>query len=254
MKKKIIVANWKMNPKTPSEAKKLYTTIKKEIAPMQKVEVCVCPPFVFLPELAKLGVTRKVSLGAQDVAHVEVGAYTGQVSPCMVSAYKAKTAIIGHSERRATGESNEIVAEKAKHAIRQGMHAVVCVGELVRSEEGDYYTFVRQQLEAVLSVLKKADMKYISIAYEPVWTIGKSAGEALDPQALHEMVLFIRKVITERFGRVTAEEVSILYGGSVKVENAKEFVEVGGVDGLLVGSASLKPKQFVDICKQAIGK
>ena len=252
MKKKIIVANWKMYPKTPGDAKKLFTAIKKEVAPLQKVAVCVCPPFVFLPELAKLGVTRKVSLGVQDVAHEEVGAYTGQVSPLMVSAYKAKTTIVGHSERRALGESNAVVAEKVKHAVRAGMHILVCVGEQERSDEGDYYTFIREQLEAVLRVVKKADMKHLSIAYEPVWAIGKSAEEALAPEALYETVLFIRKVVTERFGRVTGEDVAVLYGGSVKVENAKEFVQVGDVDGLLVGSASLDPKQFASICKTII--
>ncbi len=249
--KKRIVANWKMNPSTPSEAKKIFTAIKKSASSVTGIDICVCPPAVFLSELSKQGSIRGVTLGAQDVFSEDTGAYTGQTSPKMVQSYKAKLSIIGHSERRERGEDNTTVGKKAKHCIASGMTALVCVGERTRSDEGEYYTFIRDELEAVLSELKKKDIQHLVLAYEPVWAIGKGATEALEPSALYEMVLFLRKVITERFGRTSGNSVPILYGGSVKPENAKTFVHDGGVDGLLVGSASLDAKQFIAICKEA---
>lgn len=249
--KKLVVANWKMNPESPSEAKKIFTAIKKGMSSLKGVDVCVCPPTVFLPELSKQGTVRGMTLGVQDVFYENIGAYTGQISPKMAQSYKAKLSIIGHSERRERGEDNVVVGKKAKHCIASGMTALVCVGERTRSDEGEYYTFVREEIEAVLSELKKTDMQHLVLAYEPVWAIGKAATEALEPSALYEMVLFLRKVITERFGRTYGKNVSILYGGSVKPENAKTFVHDGGVDGLLVGSASLDAKQFIAICKEA---
>lgn len=252
MANKILIANWKMNPKTAVEAKKIFSETQKGLAKIQGVDVYICPPVVFLPELSK--VTKKVVLGAQDLFYEKTGAYTGQVSPHMVIGYKAKLAILGHSERRALGESNDLLARKARHVLNEGMSVALCVGEKERTDEGDYLTFVREELEAVLAVLKKNDLKRFIIAYEPMWAIGKSADDALDVSALYEMVLFIRKILIEKFGRAPAEKVPILYGASVKVENAQELVEKGGVDGLLVGSASLDPKQFLAIAKVIVTK
>ena len=247
---KIVIANWKMNPVTPAEAKRIYAGTVKGATKLRGVHVSVCPPFVFLPELAK-GTSKKVTLGVQDVFYEEDGAYTGQTSPKMAKGYKAKLAIVGHSERRALGESNELVGRKARHAIEVGMTAVLCVGERERNEEGEYYTFIKDELEAALIGLKRKDLDKLIIAYEPIWAIGKRAEEALDTRSLFEMVLFIRKVLTERFGRAPADRVPILYGGSVKAENAGTFITEGGVDGLLVGSASLDPKQFTQILTAA---
>lgn len=253
MANKILIANWKMNPKTSAEAKKIFSNIQKGLAKVQGVEVTICPPAVFLPELSKI-VGKRVTLGVQDLFYEKTGAYTGQISPSMVVGYKAKTAILGHSERRELGDSNAILARKARHVLNEGMNVVLCVGEKERTDEGDYLTFVRDELEAVLAVLKKTDLKRFIVAYEPTWAIGKSAEDALEVAALYETVLFIRKILIEKFGRALAEKVPILYGASVKIENAKELVEKGGVDGLLVGSASLDPKQFIAIAKIIVTK
>lgn len=252
MANKILVANWKMNPKSAVEAKKIFTETQKGLAKIQGVDVYVCPPVVFLPELSKTA--KRVVLGTQDLFYEKTGAFTGQVSPQMVVGYKAKLALLGHSERRALGESNDIVARKVRHALNEGMSVLLCIGENERSDEGDYLTFVREELEAVLTVLKKNDLKQLHIAYEPTWAIGKGAEDALAVSALYEMVLYIRKILIEKFGRAPAEKVPILYGASVKIENAQELLEKGGVDGLLVGSASLDPKQFLSIAKIIVTK
>lgn len=247
MANKIVIANWKMNPSSPAEAKKIYTGIKKGVAKIRGVDTYVCPPFIFLPELAKLGTSRKTGLGVQDSFYEETGAYTGQISPEMTTNYKAKVAIVGHSERRAMGEDNTLVGRKVRHVIEEGLTAVLCVGESERSENGDYYKFIREEIEVALAGVKRVDLKKLIIAYEPIWAIGKRAEEALDPEALYEMMLFIRKILIENYGRTPAQRVPILYGGSVKANNAREFIVTGGVDGLLVGGASLDPEQFIEI-------
>jgi len=183
----------------------------------------------------------------QDLFYEESGAYTGQISSAMAKAYKAKWAILGHSERRERGEDNEMVGRKVRYAITQGYIAVLCVGERERTEEGDYYTFIRGELEAVFAGLRRVDLAKLVIAYEPVWAIGKRAAEAMQTRELMEMNLYIRKLLIERFGRKSASQVQVLYGGSVKPENAEELMRDGGVDGFLVGSASLDPKKFTEI-------
>jgi triosephosphate isomerase len=241
---KLVIANWKMNPKTPAEAKRIYTGILKGVAKTKGVQVVVCPPTVFLPELAKLGTTSKVRLGVQDLFSEDAGAFTGQTSAPMAKAYKATYAILGHSERRELGESNALVGQKVRHAIKQGLTAVLCVGERARSDDGAYYTFIRDELEAAFAGLKRVQLTKLVIAYEPIWAIGKSAAEAMQTHELYEMSLYIRKLLIERFGRNSANNVAILYGGSVKAENAANIMQGSTVDGLLVGSASLDPKEF----------
>jgi triosephosphate isomerase len=254
MTNKIVMANWKMNPTTTSQAKKIFTGIKKGATKIKDVDVYVCPPFVFLPELAKLPQSKKVVLGTQDAFYEETGAYTGQISPKMLKSFKTKAVILGHSERRLLGEDNSLVARKVKHVIESGMTAVLCIGEKERNEEGDYYTFIRDEISSVLSGIRRIDLKKLIIAYEPIWAIGKRAEEAISVSDLYEMILFIRKVVTEHFGRAPAQRLPILYGGSVKKDNAKEFVNEGGADGLLVGGASLKPSEFVGIIKEVSSK
>jgi triosephosphate isomerase len=246
MHKKLIVANWKMNPTTPSRARLVAASIAKTAKKHKAAEVVICPPTVFLSELAKAR-QRSVALGVQDIFYEEQGAYTGQTSPAMLVSYRARFAILGHSERRALGETNELVGRKVRYAMEQGITPIACVGERERSEDGSYYFFVREELEAILSGLRRKDLAKLVIAYEPIWAIGKRAEEAMQPRELNEMVLFIRKVLTEEFGRKPAGTVRILYGGSVKGDNAHEILEEGGVDGLLVGSASLQPREFAKI-------
>jgi len=250
--KKLIVANWKMHPVKAAEAKKIFTGIQKGASSTKGAQLVVCPPFVHLPELSKIVQGAKVRLGVQDTFHEETGAFTGQVSPQMAQNYKAKWTIVGHSERRERGESNEDIGRKVRYAIEQGMQTILCVGERERTDEGEYYRYVRDELEAVFTGLKRRDLPKLVVAYEPIWAIGKRAAEAMQAPDLLEMTLFIKKLMIERFGRKAAEQVPILYGGSVKPENAAAFVREGGVDGLLVGSASLDPKQFIEITQAAV--
>lgn len=247
MKQKIVIANWKMNPTTPKEAKRIFIGTTKGVAGVKGVQVSVCPPFVFIPELAKELKGTKVQLGVQDLFCEESGAFTGQISPAMAKAYKVKLAILGHSERREVGESNELVGSKVRFVIRQGLTAVLCVGERERSDEGTHFTYVREELEAVFAGLKRVELANLVIAYEPIWAIGKTAVDAMQTRDLFEMVLYIRKLLIERFGRNSADQVPILYGGSVKADNASALMKEGGIDGLLVGGASLDPKQFSSI-------
>ena len=247
MKTKLVVANWKMNPTTAREAKNLFVGIQKGVTRIRNVETVVCPPAVFLADVAKARKGTRLGLGVQDVFYTETGAFTGQISPTMAQAYKATYAIVGHSERRALGESNELIGRKARHAVEEGVSVIVCIGEHERNEDGTFYFFIREQLEAVFAGLGRSELKRLVIAYEPIWAIGKSAAEAMQPRQLNEMVLFIKKLLIERFGRKPASSVRILYGGSVKSENAEEIVRAGGVDGLLIGSASLDAKEFTKI-------
>ena len=244
---KLLVANWKMNPTSVREATKITLGVQKSMSGVKGVQVVLCPPFIYLPELSKRVKGAKVQLGVQDVAPQDAGALTGQISVPMVKGYKAKWTIVGHSERRALGETNELVARKVHYTITEGLTAIVCVGEKERNDEGDYYNFVREELEAVYAGLKRKELNRLVIAYEPIWAIGKRSEEAMQTQELYEMVLFIKKLLIERFGRKPAEQVAILYGGSVKPENTAALIKDGGVDGLLVGSASLDPTQFAKI-------
>jgi triosephosphate isomerase len=250
--KKLIVANWKMNPVSAKEAKKLFVGTREAVAKVKGVEVVVCPPTIFLPELAREKQSTKVQLGVQDLFCEASGAYTGQTSVAMVQSYKAKWAILGHSERRELGETNELVGRKVRFAMAAGITPILCVGERVRTDEGEYYTFVRAQIEAVLEGVKRKDIPKLVIAYEPIWAIGKSADEACSVAQLFEMQLYIRKLLIERYGRKLADEVRVLYGGSVKPDNAAPLMREGGVDGLLVGSASLDAKGFGEVVRAVL--
>ncbi len=242
-----VIANWKMNPGKPSEAKKLFAGIKLGVTKERRVEVVVCPPHPFLGELTKELRGSKVKLGVQDLSFKDTGAYTGEVSAPMVQAYKATYVLIGHSERRELGEGNDLVARKVEYAIASGLRVVLCVGERERRDDGAYFAFIAEELTTALAGMKRKDLERLMIAYEPVWAIGKTAQDAMTTEALYEMVLFIRKVLSELFGRAYVARVPILYGGSAKAENAAELVTEGGTDGLLVGSASLVSKEFTKI-------
>lgn len=246
----LVVANWKMNPPTIRDARRIWSGTSRGAAVTRGVRVVVCPPYLFLPELAaELKKSGAVALGVQDLSPEEVGAYTGQVSASMLLPYKVTWTILGHSERRALGETDEFVALKVRQAIAKGLSPILCVGERERSDDGAFYTLIRTQLEAVFTLLKRKDIPKLTIAYEPVWAIGKGATEAMSAAQLYEMALYIRKILIERYGRTTTNDIRVLYGGAVKAENARTLVREGGVDGLLVGSASLDPKQLTAIMR-----
>jgi len=244
-RKKVIIGNWKMNPGSFAEAKKLFTGISKKKITTKNTTVVVCPPFVYLNELSK-GYKGKVFFGVQNVHFEEGGAFTGEVSLSQVKDVKARFVILGHSERRVMGETDELISKKIKASLVAGMHTVLCIGEKERDNDGGHLKFLEEQLTASLSGVSKKLSENLIIAYEPVWAIGKG-GSAMMPDEIAKTTLFIRKIISQIFGRNIAQEISVIYGGSVDTTNAKDIIEKGHVDGLLLGRVSLNTDSFVSV-------
>jgi len=247
-KKKLIVANWKMNPGSAAEARVLFNKTKQTGSRLDKVETVICPPFPFIGLFARAGTTR-VFLGAQDVFWANSARATGEVSPEMLKDLGASYCIIGHSERRALGETDDSVSKKLRAALAEGLTPIVCVGEKERDAEGRYFGILKAQLTASFSGITRAQFRDISIAYEPLWAIGKSAREAAEPRVIREMSIFIQKVLSDLYGEEAARLPRILYGGSVKPDNVKELMAQPDIDGGLVGGASLKPESFAGLVK-----
>ncbi len=255
-KPKLIVGNWKMNPWRISEADALFESARAQAESLKNTTLVICPPVVFLQSFfwrlshsGKQG--GKLLLGAQDTFWELEGAHTGEISPFMLSSVGAKYVIVGHSERRARGDTAEVVNKKTQVALKLGFTTILCVGEGARDEDGDYYGFIKDQILVALDKTPKRLLKQLVIAYEPLWAIGDKATHPIYPRDLYEMVIFIRKVLSDSFGRKTADEISILYGGSVDETNAEGFLTDGHADGLLVGRASLDAKKFKQITEIA---
>ena len=245
--KKIIFGNWKMNPVSVKEAEKLLKSISKDVSGVKRTEIVVCPPFLYLESLKNL--SKKIKLGAQDAFWGESGAFTGQISPVMLYNTKVKYVILGHSEKRELGENNIQINKKIKSTLSAEISPVLCVGESFRDENHNYFNLVKSQIEECLDGLNKNLISKIIIAYEPVWALSTTVNriDAMPADSL-EMSIFIRKVLTDKFGFNT-EMPKIVYGGSVNEKNSMDFLKNGGVDGLLVGRSSLDPKKFIEIIK-----
>lgn len=236
-----------MNPQTAAEARSIFAGIKRAAEKKAHTSVVVCPPSVFLPLFSKTK-SSKVAIGAQNISHKAAGAYTGEVSAAMAKESGATYTIIGHSERRAMGETNEIINKKIAAAFQEKLNVILCIGEQIRDPEGQYLEFIKQEIvEGLSKIDKKSIFSCLIVAYEPIWAIGKDERDAMKGAQMHEMTIYIRKIIGEMFDRTIAEEVPILYGGSVSSFNAADIVKQGHVDGLLVGRQSLNPKDFGEI-------
>jgi len=158
--------------------------------------------------------------------------------------------LVGHSERRTTLDSNEVVKEKMLGSLKEGLKVILCVGEKERNERGDHYHEIKKQIEDAIIKLPKKLIKNLIIAYEPVWAIGRSEGEAIKPDQLHEITIFIKRLISDVLGAKEVRKIKILYGGSVTKNNFKEIIEKGNVDGLLIGRESLKVENFLELIKE----
>ena len=233
-----------MSPETLEEAKKVFNNARNSARELKNTDIIVCPPFPFLQPLSKLNYPKNIFLGVQNIFSEIKGAFTGEVSAGMIKDLGVKFSIIGHSERRALGESNEIVRKKLQIAFDTNLTPILCVGEKERDREGNHLAFIKNQIKECLTGLPQKYLVGIIIAYEPIWAIGRSYKEAMSPTDIHETTLFIKKIIGELFGRDIATGAKILYGGSVEPENAGPIMEYGNVDGFLVGHASLIPEQF----------
>lgn len=248
MAKKIVIGNWKMNPGGMDEAIALFEEISAGIKRITSTRVIVCPPYSFLESLASLYLP-KIDIGAQDCFFSDAGSHTGEISPEMIKSVGGKYVILGHSERRALGDSDDLINKKVKSALASGLKVILCVGESARDESGEYLNYIKNQLVSDLTKIKKDQLKNLLIAYEPIWAIGKDATRSDNPQDVMEVRIFIKKILAEMFSREVGIRVPVIYGGSVETKNCHEYIHEGGVDGLLVGRNSLNAKKFVEIIK-----
>jgi len=244
----LVIGNWKMSPPTENAAKRLFKEIKTGVSKISGTDVAIAPPSVFLSEVHKIrNGSKKIFLGAQEVYKELAGAHTGEISFPMLESFGVKYIIIGHSEKRAEGMTDEQVNKRVSLVLKKGATAVVCVGEKKRDSHGHYLSFVEKQIREALKGVAKTKLQNVVIAYEPIWAIG--TGNTATAEDAHEMKLFIQKVLTDIYGRNFAQKIRILYGGSVHAKNAEELIREGMVDGFLVGGASLKPDEFIDVVK-----
>jgi triosephosphate isomerase len=246
----LIVGNWKLNPQSLKEAGALALGVAQSQKKKTEPYVAVAPSHVHLSEVAKKIKSSSIGLASQDVASQPMGAFTGETSAMQLRDLGASFAIIGHSERRAMGETDIEVQEKALLAMKNKLTPIVCIGESKRDSHGDFFNFVQGQIRALCKGLSEVQIKKIIIAYEPIWAIG--TGKTATAEDVREMQLFIAKVLTKLYSRKTAAGVRLLYGGSVKPHNAEILQREGGMNGFLVGGASLKAKDFLSIIKASI--
>jgi len=244
----LIAGNWKMNGQLTANSALLGDLLA---TPLESTcEILVCVPSVYLAQCEALLQRTPIAYGAQDVSAHQSGAYTGEVSPAMLADFSCKYVIVGHSERRAYHhESDELVAQKALQALRSSICPIVCVGEtLEQREAGRTNEIVVTQLRAVMDVLDDGALARIVVAYEPVWAIG--TGKTATPEMAQEVHAVLRATLAER-SEFAADKVRILYGGSMKPDNAKELLEMPDIDGGLIGGASLKAVDFLAIVAAA---
>lgn len=251
MRSKIVAGNWKMY-KDKSETIELISQLKEKLSRAQvKTQVIICPPFTSIELAGELIKNTNIRLGAQNV-HSEVeGAFTGEVSAKMLKSFGVEFVIIGHSERRTYfNETDDFINKKIKRAIEYGIKPIFCLGEtLAERESGKTFNVVESQLRNGLRNISESELKEIVIAYEPVWAIG--TGKTATPQQAEEVHSFLREKIGEMYNKSIAEEIRILYGGSVKPENARELFSQPDIDGGLVGGACLKADSFYQIILSA---
>ncbi len=246
MRRLLIAGNWKMN-KTVPEALSLVRELKELVSDVNDRDILVCPPFTALYPVGKELKGSNILLGAQNMFYEEKGAFTGEVSPVMLRDVEASYVILGHSERRHIfGETDDLINKKVISAVKHSLTPILCVGELLEERErGETEAVVERQVREGLKGLSR-ESEFV-IAYEPVWAIG--TGKTATPEQAQEVHKFIRELLSEIFDSEKAERVRILYGGSVKPENAKSLLEMSDIDGALVGGASLKAESFSKIVK-----
>jgi len=238
-----------MNPSSLKEAEKLFLAVKKQVPKFKRVKIVICPPFVYLSELTYLYSGKFLAFGAQDAFWKEKGSFTGEISPAQLKDLGAEYVILGHSERRAQGETNEMVSKKVKASLKEGLEIILCI-ESVRDSEGGYLGFLEKELRESLKGVSRNNLKRIIIAYEPIWAIGKDTEDAMSPRKLHQTKLFILKILKAIYG-ASALSVPIIYGGATTPENTEELLLEGQVNGLLIGHESLNPEHFAQILNKA---
>ncbi|MEA3293028.1 MAG: triose-phosphate isomerase [Patescibacteria group bacterium] len=251
----LIVANWKMNPQTSIEAKRLLNSLKKAVKGLKKTDVIICPPFIYIPILIaavsvnRASVSSKFVFGAQDCFLEKEGAFTGEISPLMLKNLKCNYVIIGHSERKKyLKEDDKMINKKLKKCLEVGISPILCIGEdKKQKDKGNAQKVIGSQIKNGLRGIKKEDINNLLIAYEPIWAIG--TGKSCLPEEVKVMSLIIKRYLTRLYGSDASKKARILYGGSVVSENASKYIKDSDISGLLIGSASLDAKEFAKILK-----
>lgn len=246
----LIVANWKAYVEQPAKAKALVAAGKRLLARSDHEIVLALPaPFLALFALGKRSKKEALFFAAQDISDSTGGAATGEVTAALLSEIGVSHVILGHSERRTMGETNDLIFSKVQHALAHNLIPIVCIGERERDPEASYLQFLRSQIAHILEPLSPKERMRIVFAYEPIWAIGKSAAESITPHDLHEMVLYIRKVLADYFPGRASQNVPILYGGSVEPGNIRELAAGSEVQGFLIGHASVEVSSFSALVK-----
>lgn len=246
----MVVGNWKMFMESPEAAKKFAVALRKKARSFAGTEAWIAPAFPLIPAVSAALKGSPIKVGAQTVSIHTEGAHTGEVSAAMLKGLGVSFVIVGHSERRAAGESDEAVRAQLTQTLGVGLTAILCVGEAEREPDGSHFAQIANQLHRALVGVVPAAGRLI-VAYEPVWAIGKSGAEAMQGEDVEETAIFIRKILSEALGRDAALRVPILYGGSVEPLNASALIKEGGINGVLVGHASADTDSFIEILKAA---
>jgi len=249
MRTPLCVGNWKMYG-TLAEARPLATGVRDGLRRVKDVQVVLCPPFTALAAVGEIVAGSSLALGAQNCHPEPSGAYTGEVAPPMLAELGCRYVILGHSERRREmGESDELINRKVRSALTHGLTPILCVGETAEERrQGLTFTTVEGQLRAGLAEVAAEAMAGVVLAYEPVWAIGTGANAT--PAQAGEVHGYLRGLLSELSSKDVASSIRIVYGGSVKPENAEVLAAEGEIDGALVGGASLNAQAFVTIVKK----
>ena len=249
-RRKFIIGNWKMNL-TLALAQDLIFKLKNQLKEINSIDIAICPPYVYLSNLLNIVKDSNIKIGAQNMFYKEEGAYTGEISPKMLTDLQIKLVIIGHSERRQYfNETNSDTNLKIKSAIQNGLTPIFCVGEdLNTREKGEASKWVENQVLAGIKDLSHTDIEKLIIAYEPIWAIG--TGKICSGEDANKIIKTIRNVIKLTSSNTISEKVRILYGGSIKSSNFSEHIKYPDIDGGLVGGSSLEAEEFIKIINLA---
>jgi len=241
--KKIVIANWKMNPQSLREAEGIFKNVKKKALKLKKVKTIFCVPSIYINKLENL-CKNPIFLGAQNCFDQEKGAWTGKTSVKMLKNIGSDFILLGHSELRKLGEDDKNVNIKIKLSLKNRLKPIICIGENLRDNEGNYFATLEEQLLLALKGVGAKFSEKIIVAYEPVWAIGKGAKKMISAKELLQITIFIKKVLADKYGIQKLKKISILYGGSVNPRNAEDLIKNGGINGFLVGRDSLISENF----------
>lgn len=243
----LVVANWKMNGLLGS-IRPLLTELRNKLPAACDAEVVICPPYIYLPELIMQLQETSITLGAQNVSHIQLGAFTGEIAAEMLKDFQCGYVIVGHSERRMYYDENDhLVAKKFQRAQDASLVPILCVGEQLEDRQsGATQAVIERQLQAVIDIVGIAAFNQAVVAYEPVWAIG--TGETATPEQAQEVHAFLRLLLA-RHNDAIADQTRIIYGGSVRASNARDILNMADIDGGLIGGASLSAAEFSEICQ-----